>query len=107
MKKQTRLKIAIEFMKELENGRKCRNVCPNHTYNNNRNRPEEDQMFYMRDNFCHYLFPELKNNVFGGSMCGPCPCIAPHLETIDFQYSKEEVLEKVQLLIENGGLRQK
>ena len=107
MKKQQRLKIALAFMEELEKKDDCAGVCPTHAYRRSRGEFKFTKLNIIRDNFCHYLFPELKkhSDIY---VCGPCPC----MQATDGKFSrhllnltKAEIIDKVCLLIEKGGLR--
>ena len=107
MKKQQRLKIALAFMEELEKEGNCADVCPAHTCGKIFGRFEYTHLSTIRDNFCHYLFPELKRES-KIEFCGPCPC----MEATDRKFrihllnlTKAEIIDKVRLLIKKGGLR--
>lgn len=104
IKDYTRQQIAQKMMEALEAGRECDDLCPADLFRVEEGIYHKEFLQQMRDYFCHWLFPALKEKRFAWG-CGPCPCRCRYARDSTYGILNEtqaEIIEKVRLLAIQG-----
>uniref|UniRef100_A0A6M3KMX4 Uncharacterized protein n=1 Tax=viral metagenome TaxID=1070528 RepID=A0A6M3KMX4_9ZZZZ len=99
MRKRERISLAKKLLKEVEEEGNCISVCPARLFiRPNFSLRQKNEIYHKtRDEFCHFLFPDLaEEKINRCGSCGPCPC---H-RTFFLSLSKKQVMDRVKKLAE-------